>query len=92
MPGFDEAHILGMAALASSEGGEDSVDAAIRSAAAQKPATDLPKLASFVPFDPGTKISEAMATDAEGGQNASSKGPSPLSRPWQHRLPPRHRS
>ena len=33
MPGFDEAHILGMAALASSDGGQDSVDAAIRSAA-----------------------------------------------------------
>ena len=60
MPGFDEAHILGLAALASSDGGQDSVDAAIRSAAAQKPAADLPKLTSFVPFDPGTKISEAI--------------------------------
>ena len=66
MPGFDEAHILGLAALASSDGGQDSVDAAIRSAAAQKPAADLPKLTSFVPFDPGTKTSEAMATDAKG--------------------------
>ena len=66
MPGFDEAHILGLAALASSDGGQDSVDAAIRSAAAQKPAGDLPKLTSFIPFDPGTKTSEAMATDAKG--------------------------
>ena len=66
MPGSDEAHILGLAALASSDGGQDSVDAAIRSATAQKPAGDLPKLTSFVPFDPGTKISEAMATDAKG--------------------------
>jgi H+-transporting ATPase len=32
------AHVLGMAALASSEGGEDPVDAAIRSASSQKPA------------------------------------------------------
>ena len=31
MPGFDEAHTLGMAALASSEGGQDSVDAIPRS-------------------------------------------------------------
>jgi len=30
LPGFDEAHVLGMAALASSEGGQDPVDAAIR--------------------------------------------------------------
>ena len=66
MPGFDDAHILGLAALASSDGGQDSVDAAIRFAAAQKPAADLPKLTSFVPFDPGTKISEAMVTDAKG--------------------------
>ena len=35
MPGFDESHVLGMAALASSDGGQDPVDAAIRSAAAQ---------------------------------------------------------
>jgi len=47
MPGFDEAHILGMAALASSEGGQDSVDAAIRSASSQKPASDLPKLTTL---------------------------------------------
>jgi H+-transporting ATPase len=50
MPGFDETHILGMAALASSDGGQDSVDAAIRSAASHKPAAGLPKLTSFVPF------------------------------------------
>ena len=35
MPGFDESHVLGMAALASSDGGQDPVDAAIRAAAAQ---------------------------------------------------------
>src|ERR1700691_2802657 len=39
-PGFDEAHVLAMAALASSEGGQDPVDAAIRSAAAQKNIVD----------------------------------------------------
>ena len=66
MPGFDEAHILGLAALASSEGGQDSVDAAIRSAATHKPASDMPKLVKFVPFDPANKISEATATDTSG--------------------------
>jgi H+-transporting ATPase len=74
MPGLDEAQVLGMAALASSDGGEDSVDAAIRSAAAQKPATGLPSRTSFVPFDPGLKISEALATDAKVGQERIVKG------------------
>jgi H+-transporting ATPase len=66
MPGFDEAHVLGMAALASSDGGQDPVDAAIRSAAAQAVASDLPKLGKFVPFDSATKMSEATAV-APGG-------------------------
>ena len=65
-PGFDEAHVLGMAALASSQGGQDSVDAAIRSASTQKLTSDLPKLTAFVPFDPAKKTSEATATDAKG--------------------------
>src|ERR1700677_4861039 len=67
MPGFDEAHVLGMEVLGSSEGGDDAVDAAIRSASTQKPASDLPKLITFVPFDPAKKTSEATATDAKGG-------------------------
>jgi H+-transporting ATPase len=67
MPGFDEAHVLGLAALASSDGGQDSVDAAIRAASKQKPVSDLPKLTKFVPFDPAKKTSEATATDAKGG-------------------------
>ena len=66
LPGFDEAHVLGMAALASSDGGQDSVDVAIRSASSKKPASDLPKLVTFVPFDPAKKTSEATATDAKG--------------------------
>jgi H+-transporting ATPase len=74
LPGFDEAHVLGMASLASSEGGQDSVDAAIRSAASKKPAQDLPKLATFVPFDPARKTSEATATDAKGAAERIVKG------------------
>ena len=74
LPGFDEAHVLGLAALASSEGGEDPVDKAIRDAASHKPASDLPKLTNFVPFDPAKKISEAMTTDAKGGQERIVKG------------------
>lgn len=66
MPGFDVAHVLGMAALASSDGGQDSVDAAISLESAKKPALDLPKMMAFVPFDPAKKISEATAADSKG--------------------------
>jgi H+-transporting ATPase len=74
LPGFDEANVLGLAALASSEGGQDPVDAAIRSAATKKPAQNLPKLTAFVPFDPAKKTSEATATDAKGAAERIIKG------------------
>jgi H+-transporting ATPase len=74
MPGFDESHVLGLAALTSSDGGQDPVDAAIRSAASHKPASDLPKLVTFVPFDPVKKISEATATDPKAGSERIIKG------------------
>src|SRR5271165_2410035 len=50
LSGFDEAHVLGLAALAGSDGGQDSVDAAICSAAARHSPSDLPKRLTFVPF------------------------------------------
>ena len=74
MPGFDESHVLGIAALASSDGGQDPVDAAIRSAAAQAVASDLPKLSKFVPFDSATKMSEATAVDTSGATVRAVKG------------------
>jgi H+-transporting ATPase len=74
MPGFDEPHVLGWAALASSDGGQDPVDAAIRGASAKKVASDLPKLGKFVPFDPATKMSEATAVDASGATVRVVKG------------------
>ncbi len=66
MSGFDESHVLGLAALASSDGGQDPVDGAIRAAAANKAASGLPKLITFTPFDPGTKMSEATAAGPGG--------------------------
>jgi H+-transporting ATPase len=72
--GFDEAHVLAMAALASSDGGEDPVDKAIRSAATKTNSADLPKLTKFVPFDPATKMSEATAVDEKGGALRVLKG------------------
>jgi H+-transporting ATPase len=74
MSGFDERRVLGLAALASAEGGQDPVDAAIRAAAAHTPAADLPKAGKFVPFDPATKMSEAVATEPGGGALRIVKG------------------
>ena len=60
MPGFDDDHVLVLAALASAEGGQDPVDNAIRDAAARHPTTDAPTLVSFLPFDPSAKRAEAQ--------------------------------
>lgn len=74
MPGFDKANVLGLAALASSEGGQDPVDGAIRAAAVQSGASDLPKLDKFVPFDPAMKMSEATLIDSKGASQRVVKG------------------
>ena len=74
LPGYDESHVLAFAALASSDSGQDSVDAAICAAAAGKRAFDLPKRLTFVPFDPATKMSEAAAVDPSGGKLRIVKG------------------
>ena len=74
LPGFDESHILTMAALACSDGGQDPVDAAIRSAAAQNISANPPRLSHFTPFDPATKMSEAMGTDSSLGTLRIVKG------------------
>ena len=73
MPGFDEAHVLALAALASSDGGQDPVDGAIR-AAAIKPVSDAPHLIKFTAFDPAKKLSEATATDSTGSPQRIVKG------------------
>jgi H+-transporting ATPase len=74
MPGFDEAHVLAFAALASSDGGQEPVDAAVRGAATHKPIADAPKLVKFVPFDPSLKRSEATVFQADGGTMKIIKG------------------
>src|SRR3984957_10793520 len=66
LSGSDEAHVLAMASLASSEGGSDPVDAAIRSASEKKPPPDRLKISQFVPFDPAKKIAEATASNSKG--------------------------
>lgn len=66
MAGFDEARVLGLAALASSDGGQDPVDGAIRTAALRHAATELPARIHFLPFDPATKMAEATVRDSSG--------------------------
>jgi H+-transporting ATPase len=74
MPGFDESHVLAFAALASSDGGQDPVDAAVRSAVGAKTISDPQSLIKFTPFDPATKMSEATVSDKDGTQQRVVKG------------------
>jgi H+-transporting ATPase len=61
--GYDEAHVLTYAALASDEGGQDPVDAAIRAVALDHGMDKPPSLQQFIPFDPTKKLSEATVID-----------------------------
>jgi H+-transporting ATPase len=72
-PGFDEARLLALAALASSPAGADPVDAAFRQAAAGAPSAEL-TLVSFEPFDPVKKMSSAIATTSDGTKVTIVKG------------------
>ena len=66
MPGFSEPQVLTLAALASSEGGQDPVDGAVRAAARASPAPTRQSSVKFGAFDPAKKMSDATATDATG--------------------------
>jgi H+-transporting ATPase len=74
LDGLGDAHVLAMAAIASSEGGQDPVDRAIRARAAKaNPGAEV-KQDSFLPFDPATKRSEATYRLAEGATQRVVKG------------------
>ena len=90
MPGFDDEHVLAFAGLASSDGGQDPVDGAIRAAAARRPIADNPTLVTFVPFDPAVKRAEATVRLPDGGLRRVLKGHSPSIQACRsRRLPPR---
>ncbi|OTP80305.1 HAD-IC family P-type ATPase [Caballeronia sordidicola] len=74
LPPYDEAHVLVLAAAASSDGGQDPVDTAIRRASASQPVKDIPALITFIPFDPALKRSEATVCRADGAQQRVLKG------------------
>ncbi|MCK9920077.1 HAD-IC family P-type ATPase [Microbacteriaceae bacterium K1510] len=73
MPGFDENKVIALAALASSEGGQDPVDRAVRMAAHANVA-DLPTLIRFIPFDPANKMAEAVVANKAGRRMRVVKG------------------
>jgi H+-transporting ATPase len=73
MQGLHIADVLTLAALASSDGGQDPVDRAIRTAAS-KTADDAPHLVKFIPFDPAVKMSEATVIDSAGTVQRVVKG------------------
>jgi len=74
MPCFDAAQVLKFGALASSDGGQDPVDVAIRAAARGEDTGDAARIVEFVPFDPASKTSEATVLDHAGGTQRVLKG------------------
>jgi len=75
MSGLNAAQVLSLAALASSEGGQDPVDAAIRDAAVEGEGADPKlKLVKFIPFDPATKMAEARVSCSGGEEQRILKG------------------
>jgi len=74
MPGFNAAQVLALGATASSDGGQDPVDQAIRAAAAREPGAKAPPCLSFTAFDPATKLSAATYTDSSGAPARVIKG------------------
>ena len=74
LPAFDEAHVIALAAMASSDGGQDPVDAAIRAAAAKQRIAETMHVSGFTPFDPANKRSEATFIDPSGATQRVVKG------------------
>lgn len=78
MAGFDRERVLALAAVASSEADQDVIDDAIRRAAGDPAATTTRdgslRAVRFIPFDPATKMSEAVAVDRDGHELRVAKG------------------
>ena len=74
MAGFDTAHVLALAALASSDGGQDPVDGAIR-AAARQARPDAPAPGQIRPLRSGDEnVAKRRSTDPAGGAKRVVKG------------------
>jgi H+-transporting ATPase len=70
---YGEADVLAFAAAASSADGQDPIDTAIRSVAAQRGSAPL-TVPRFIPFDPATKVAEALVIDRGAQQIRVVKG------------------
>jgi H+-transporting ATPase len=70
----DAKRVCELAALASSEGDQDPVDAAINRACATSARTGTERVRSFLPFDPATKMSQAVAIGSDGSETRIVKG------------------
>jgi H+-transporting ATPase len=66
--------VLVWARLASSDGGLDAVDGAVRAAAAGLSAAGWPRRDRFIPFDPNAKMAEATVIDQAGASTRVVKG------------------
>ena len=74
-PGTDQQRLLTLAALASATHGMDPVDAAVHAAAAGSArGGERWVLASFVPFDPASRVAEAELLNARGERLQVVKG------------------
>jgi len=75
MPGFDRARVLALAAFASSLSDLDPIDATLQKAAlAATSAESTERLLQFTPFDPATRMSEALIASADGATLRVAKG------------------
>ncbi|MCE5232163.1 MAG: HAD-IC family P-type ATPase [Mizugakiibacter sp.] len=74
MAGVARERLLALAVLASSEADQDPIDAAIHRAAQGVASTSGARLQRFIPFDPATKVAEALVTDANGSELRIVKG------------------
>ncbi|WP_454618996.1 HAD-IC family P-type ATPase [Bradyrhizobium cenepequi] len=74
LDGRTESEVLMWARLASSDGGLDPVDAAVRSAAGRHSFAAAPKRDQFIPFDPAAKMAEATVLDGQGRRRRVVKG------------------
>ena len=74
LPGVDRQRVLALAAAASSEADQDPIDAAIRVAARAATAPEAGTVRSFTPFDPVTRMSEAVVVEAGGREIRVAKG------------------
>ncbi len=72
--GFSRDEVLALAARASAPADQDPIDRAVRAAAPEQAANALGRLVSFVPFDPATKMSEAVVVAGDGQERQIVKG------------------